>query len=192
MTELKKQILELHKNGMSFREISEELQCSKSTISYHCSEGQKEKNSLRRRKNVKLQHKYKKKIERFSYDYIHKTPIKQSKKTTSDILHIKIRNFFRVKTIYNKPTFTVQDVINKFGEKPVCYLTGEHIDINKTRSYAFDHKIPRSKGGSNDIDNLGICTKAANQAKHDMSPDEFLDFCKKILEHNNFKVDAQD
>jgi 5-methylcytosine-specific restriction endonuclease McrA len=88
----------------------------------------------------------------------------------------------------SKSTFTVKDVIEKFGENPICYLTGEQIDINKPRTYHFDHIIPRSRGGDSSIDNLGICTKRANLAKHDMTPDEFEHLCKRVLEHNGYIV----
>ena len=85
---------------------------------------------------------------------------------------------------YVKPSFSVDDVIKKFGEHPTCYLTGEPIDIFKPRTYNFDHKIPRSRGGDNSLDNLGLCTKKANHAKYNMTPDEFINFCKKVVDYN--------
>ncbi len=52
---MKEQILQLRSEGKSFREIQNILGCSRGTISYHCSEGQKEKSlnnlRIRRRKN---------------------------------------------------------------------------------------------------------------------------------------------
>ncbi len=77
-------------------------------------------------------------------------------------------------------TFTVQDVLDKFGTNPTCYLTGDSIDISKPSSYHFDHIIPKSKGGQSTIDNLGLCTKQANMAKGNMTADEFVNFCRKI------------
>ena len=49
MTELRQKILELHEAGQSYNEISRELGCAKSTISYHIGEGQKSKTNLRNR-----------------------------------------------------------------------------------------------------------------------------------------------
>ena len=58
MTELRRQILELHDAGKSYNEISRTLRCAKSTISYHVGEGQKGKTNLRNRnsKGKKKQH----------------------------------------------------------------------------------------------------------------------------------------
>lgn len=44
---LKDKILALRSEGKSYNEISKELGCAKSTVAYHCSDGQTEK-SLRR------------------------------------------------------------------------------------------------------------------------------------------------
>ena len=44
---LKEDILDLHKKGLSYRQIQEELNCSKGTIAYHLGKGQKEKAKLR-------------------------------------------------------------------------------------------------------------------------------------------------
>ena len=83
---------------------------------------------------------------------------------------------------------TIQDLINKFGENPKCYLTGDDIDINDIKSYQFDHVIPKSRGGDNSLDNIQIATKTANLSKSDMTPDEFFFLCKKVLEHNGYTV----
>jgi 5-methylcytosine-specific restriction endonuclease McrA len=83
---------------------------------------------------------------------------------------------------------TIEELIERFGETPVCYLTGQPIDINHPRTYQFDHKVPSSRGGTNTIENLGICTKQANQAKSDMTHDEFVEFCKSVLIHHGYTV----
>lgn len=83
--------------------------------------------------------------------------------------------------------FTVDDIVKKFGENPRCYLTGDPIDIYQPQTYHFDHIIPVSRGGSSDISNLGICTNVANQAKHNMTHAEFIDFCRRVIDHNDAK-----
>ena len=46
---MKEKILQLRNEGKSYKEIREILKCSKSTISYHCGDGQKEKTKERRK-----------------------------------------------------------------------------------------------------------------------------------------------
>lgn len=49
MSELSESILRLKAEGKTYRQIQDELGCSKSTISYHLGAGQKEKNLQRKR-----------------------------------------------------------------------------------------------------------------------------------------------
>ena len=70
------------------------------------------------------------------------------------------------------------------------YLTGDKIDIYDTKSYHFDHIIPLSKGGSKSIDNLGICTKEANMAKYNLTKDEFVELCRKVVLYNTQTISA--
>lgn len=79
--------------------------------------------------------------------------------------------------------------LKKFGDNPKCYLTGEPINIWKTNTYNFDHIKPLSQGGESTLDNLGICTKEANMAKHDKTPEQFFELCVKILQYNGYKVE---
>lgn len=48
----KDEILRLKSQGKTYKEIQEILGCSKGTISYHLGEGQKEKNTIRRKKQI--------------------------------------------------------------------------------------------------------------------------------------------
>tara|TARA_Y100001938_G_C7868411_1_gene319075 strand:+ start:279 stop:494 length:216 start_codon:yes stop_codon:yes gene_type:complete len=50
---LGEKIIELAKKGLSYRQIQEELGCSKSSIAYHLGKGQKEKAKLRSKKSKK-------------------------------------------------------------------------------------------------------------------------------------------
>lgn len=115
--------------------------------------------------------------------------IQKKEKLSSSIrarLYSKIHKFQGGKM--NEESFTVDDVINKFGEKPKCYLTGVEIDIYQTTTYHFDHIVPVSKGGDNSINNLGICTKMANMAKTNMTYDEFVELCKKVVEQHSLST----
>lgn len=177
---MKEQILKLRAEGKSYNEIKEILGCSKGTISYHCGKGQKEKTTKRRQKrreNILL-----KKVESYKH-----------RKTRKDVVE-SVRKFQKrdnnSKGGVNKDintTFTWEDVIAKVGADTVCYLSGEKIDLY-SNEYQLDHKIPASKGGENTLDNLGITHRDVNQMKRDLTIDELLEWCEKILKYNGYKI----
>lgn len=60
---MKEKILELFRQGLSYRQIAKQLNCSKGTIAFHCGKGQKQKYYQNRqrirsefRKQLKLEH----------------------------------------------------------------------------------------------------------------------------------------
>jgi 5-methylcytosine-specific restriction endonuclease McrA len=180
-------ILELRDQGKSYKQIQEILGCSKGTIAYHLGDGQKSKHNIRQQNNRSKQHPYKSKLDSFSTILVRFQPTQSTSKWRK-LITLKIESFTRDSRMYQKPSFTVDDIVKKSGENPKCYITGVEIDIYDTSSYHFDHIIPRSKGGTNDIDNLGICTKEANQCKHNLTPDELVEFCKKVLKNKGFTI----
>lgn len=52
----------------------------------------------------------------------------------------------------------------------VCHYTGEKITLAKSQ---IDHKEPLERGGSNDFENLCLCSPSANRAKGAMTEAEF-------------------
>jgi len=86
---------------------------------------------------------------------------------------------FKKRSIVNTP-FDFNDVIKKFGENPVCYLTGLPIDYNKAETYQLDHYIPVNKGGSGDLDNMRLAHPMANEMKRDYNLNEFVEICSLI------------
>jgi 5-methylcytosine-specific restriction endonuclease McrA len=191
---LKDKILALRSQNKSYGEIQKILGCSKGTICFHCGSGQKLKNAIRTKVNRSKAHPFQSKSQSFSYSK-YKIPKKKPQRYKDDKkLYLKIYKFskrFKGNTNKNYIMIPVQDIINKFSENPVCYLTGELINIYKPKTYEFDHKIPASRGGDNSLNNLGICTKVANQAKKDLTPDEFINLCKQVLEYNGFEVNKK-
>jgi 5-methylcytosine-specific restriction endonuclease McrA len=192
---MKEEILRLKSEGKSYKEIQELLGCSKGTISYHCGTGQKEKTKNRRdkrRENI-----IKSKTDNFKYV---KSRVKNKDKEykvfkTKEDVNQSTRVFQKrdntIKGRYNKnieTSFTWEDVLNKFGENTECYLSGEKINLY-VNNYNFDHIIPASKGGSNTLENLGILTETINNMKTDMTPNELIEMCIKILRYNGYNVE---
>jgi len=171
------QILKLREEGKTYQEIVNILGTNKGTVSYHCGIGQKNKARERQAKR-RNKHPFISKMSRFI-----NRKFKVKKEISSSLrkrLYEKVRGFLRSGANMNQP-FTLEDVIAKFGDNPTCYITGQSIDIDKPRTYNFDHIIPVSKGGSNSLDNLGICTREANMSKNDMTYEEFVNFCKMVV-----------
>jgi 5-methylcytosine-specific restriction endonuclease McrA len=188
MQTIKEQILELRSCGMSYREIEKIVGCSKGTIAYHLGDGQKTKVNTRKRKyresSVNI---LKQKMSLFLTGSTGVGHTTNSSAKIQKIVRNKICSFVRVGNMTSSE-FNFDDLLLKVGESPKCYLTGTPIDLSKSSTYHFDHIVPRSRGGDNSLNNLGICISKANMAKSDMLPNEFFDLCKLVLENNGFMV----
>lgn len=171
---MKQKILKLRSEGKNYNEICCILKCSKGTVSYHCGLGQKEKKRDRDRKlrseNTLLQ-----KVDRFKSKTVREKSDYFQRREGSKLTKRKI-------------TFNYKDVIEKFGENPKCYLTGRSIDLTNPKDYQFDHIVPATRGGDNTINNLGLASREANQAKGNMLVEEFLELCKTVLQFHGFKI----
>lgn len=171
-------IIKLRKEGKTYSEISKILGCSKSTVSYHCGKGQKEKSKIRQNKR------------RFKNRLIKKVDYFKSREDKHRMLNRV--NAFTKKSKYGrdhnlKPSFNYKDVIDKFGVETKCYLTGENINLLHGK-YELDHIIPVTRGGDNSLGNLGILAKEVNQAKRNLTNEEFFELCKRVLEYNGYTV----
>lgn len=168
---MKEQILKLRKEGKNYDEIVNIVGCSKSTVSYHCGEGQKEKSRSRQRKRRKS------------------VIIRKIKAFKERIRKFNKRNNSSFKRVDKniELNFTSKELLDKLGEYPVCYLSGIAIDL-KEDTYSFDHILPVSKGGDNSLENLGLTLSHINQMKSDLTVEELLYWCKIILKNNGYKV----
>jgi len=180
-TQMKDKILILRNKGLSYREIQEKLNCSKATISYHCGKNQKHKKNNRQQKrrttNCLIS-----KIDNFRHRKSTNIVVESDTRDWRFILQIKIRGFsMNRKLKRTKQKFSLQDLVDKIGDNPTCYLTGRPIDLSDGRSYHLDHIVPISKGGDNSLNNCNIACKEANQAKHNLSKDEFIKLCQDVI-----------
>ena len=168
----KADILRLRAKGKTYNEISKELGCSKSVISYHCGNGNEKKRLSKYNKERPV---LTKKISSFKCTAPRRKLSKKLKtfRRRDNVKNEKVNNISK--------NYSVKDVVNKLTLNPVCHLTGKRIDVDDGSSYQLDHIIPCSKGGTNDLDNLDICTTDANQAKGALSLDELYKLCEDIL-----------
>jgi len=190
----KDSILKLRSEGKTYTEIQSILGCSKSTIAYHCGEGQKEK-AKNRSKNLRINDHIKysiiNKIDGFKRSCLKYRKLQEEYKThfRKRVLG-KIMTFHRDRNTekYDKATFSVDDILAIYNKNPICNLTGRSIDLENTRSWELDHIVPASKGGSDTIDNCQITCKEANFAKGDLSMSEFINLCKDVLSYNGYTI----
>lgn len=176
---MKDRILELRAQGKTYNEIKAELGCSKSAIAYHCGEGQKEKSNNRtqiRRKGNYIRTK----MERFKYRVLSEKSRSFQRRSGSILIPREEYNF------------SLQEVLDKIGEYPKCYLTGRKIDLENPGSFNFDHIIPAKNGGDNSLSNLGLVDSSINRLKHTLSLEELLQLCKEILEYQGFEIRKKD
>lgn len=80
--------------------------------------------------------------------------------------------------------FTIEQLLEKIGDEPKCYISGESINLLDSKSWSLDHIIPKSKGGDNSINNCGITTRQVNTMKSDIMYEDFIKICEKITEYN--------
>jgi hypothetical protein len=69
--------------------------------------------------------------------------------------------------------------LNFLKKDPYCYYCRREVNAETS---TLDHKIPRSKGGKNSMDNLALCCYICNHRKGDRDAEEFI---KELADENN-------
>jgi transcriptional regulator len=190
---MKEEILKLRKKGKTYKEIVNQLGCSKSTIAYHCNPDYN-KSSKKRRAELKRS-KIDRKVDNFRNTKGNKIFLTSEKvddyEKIKSRIGTKICNFQRKYSKHSNKKFCTKDIIKMIEENPYCYLTGDKIDISYPSGFALDHKLPACRGGSNELDNLGICTLISNQSKSYQTVDEYIELCKKVLTNFGYKISEE-
>jgi len=119
----------------------------------------------------------------------------KARKNLNHILKRKKDNFntlggyqFRKFSKREESHFSAKELKEKVIQTPFCYLTGNSINLTEAKSYELDHIVPRSKGGTNQLENCGLASRNANRSKADMSLEEYLDLCQRVLKYHGFIV----
>lgn len=62
--------------------------------------------------------------------------------------------------------------------KALCYLCGEFVDFD---SFEVEHKVPLSKGGTNNLNNLFCSCHCCNSIEQDIYPKDFMEKISQIF-----------
>jgi len=187
MTPLNKKIIALRQKQYSFRQIAEELNCSKSTVSYALRK--KTRDKVKKKSEALPPHEKKilNKIYCFKNAHLSDKPktawyINKSPRQVKQSISVKAHRFQRAMT------FNAKDVLKKFGKHFPCALTGRPIDFYKPETYEYDHIQPISRGGDNTLNNLQLLCPEANQAKGRLTDQEFIELCKEVVIHAGHRI----
>ena len=98
----------------------------------------------------------------------------------------KSSNIFRARRgSVNRAELLHEYIKEKFDNK--CYISGRDLP-DDFREIELDHIHPESRGGSNDITNMGPTLRQSNAMKSDMTMEELLELCTDTLEYHGYEV----
>jgi CRISPR/Cas system Type II protein with McrA/HNH and RuvC-like nuclease domain len=157
------QVFDLKKRNFNYNQIAKQLGINRCSVRYYLNLEQ-EKEKARQYKN-------------------------QHKLHPDHVLSKKIQNFQSKRRAYNNKEierFSLEDFKRHLNGHYRCYLTGQDINLSDTKSYQLDHIIPIAQGGKNTLENCGLVSKKANQAKNELSHSDFITLCLRIVKHHGY------
>lgn len=188
---LKEKILELKEKGLGQSEIALKLGCAKSTVCWHFDPNKQLKKAQERKKKIpdyeikncrnisrffcsKTENKQKIKIKDLTFKEAHATNRNRLKNFSKHYKSYTMEQKTKIKSVKQKYGITESNTTF------TCIYTGKILDWTRPEEYQYDHIVPRSRGGENTLENLQIISKEANQAKGDMTHEEFVNFIKLV------------
>ena len=161
------EIKKLNKQGYSYNEITQILNCSKGSVGYHLTPNEKQR-SKKRLLNLRKNPLYRRSMQWDGFEKLKKS-----------------KNIWRSRKEPNRAELLHEYIKQVYDNK--CYISGRDLpdDFSKIE---LDHIVPVSKGGSNDISNMGPTLRHSNAMKSDMTMEELLELCTDVLENHGYSV----
>lgn len=75
------------------------------------------------------------------------------------------------------------------AQRGLCALTGTRLTLDNAE---LDHKLPKARGGGDEIGNLQWTCRAANLAKRDMTDEEFAALCADVMRWIGRRIEMVD
>tara|TARA_B100000085_G_C18281765_1_gene406520 strand:- start:44 stop:568 length:525 start_codon:yes stop_codon:yes gene_type:complete len=161
-------IKKLYEQGNSYNKIVEILGCSKGTVGYHLTPNEKQR-AKDRLINMRKDPLYRRSMQWDGFEKLK-----------------DIKNFSRARRgSFNRAELLHEYIKVNFDNK--CYISGRDLP-DDFREIELDHIHPESRGGSNDITNMGPTLRQSNAMKSDMTMKELLELCIDTLEYHGYKV----
>ena len=161
-------IKKLYEQGNSYNKIVEILGCSKGTVGYHLTPNEKQR-AKKRLVNMRKDPLYRRSMQWDGFESLKKSS-----------------NIFRARRgSVNRAELLHEYIKEKFDNK--CYISGRDLP-DDFREIELDHIHPESRGGSNDITNMGPTLRQSNAMKSDMTMEELLELCTDTLEYHGYEV----
>lgn len=106
----------------------------------------------------------------------------------------KLRDYYKRRFFWAKATKLRQSGAASFQDlarlwkkqRGRCALTGRRLDREIAE---LDHKLPKVRGGGDEISNLQWVCRAANLAKRDLTDDEFTELCANVMQWIGQRID---
>ena len=196
------EIVRLFETGLSNKEITEKLGVKQGTVSYHTNNTTKTKGLEYQKKNRTI---FVQKVHNF-YDTPYMPAIIPKTTRPERTFKYKVRGFFRDKKYLTKG-LDMKSRLKEVEEKLWPYdgknaegleypyatdaITGLKINVMAPKATPgacnFDHELPKSRGGPNEVGNFQALHEVINAMKGKLTNDELFSWVDKIIDGPLYK-----